>query len=157
MLEKYNLIWLEIDSYDPDALRHIKDSVATSITSCENLYGTLQYRPYFEKHAMDIASIDVIWNGFLGSKKIADMADLYEMNVCPHNYNGHLSTFISMHLCALVPNLRIAEIDVDDVPWREELFTNLPVVENGVFHIPKNPGWGTDLNEKALEKYKWPK
>jgi L-alanine-DL-glutamate epimerase-like enolase superfamily enzyme len=104
---------------------------------------------------MDIASIDVIWNGFTESKKIADMADLYEMNICPHNYNGHLSTFISMQLCSVVPNLRFAEIDVDDVPWRDELFTNLPSIENGSFILSKEAGWGTDLNEKALERYKW--
>ncbi len=157
MLEQYNLMWLEIDSYNPDALRQIKDSVLTPITSCENLYGLRQYRPYFEKHAMDITSIDVIWNGFSESKKIADMADLYEMNVCPHNYNGHLSTFISMHLCALVPNLRLAEIDVDDVPWRDELFTHSPIIQDGYLKLPTQPGWGTELNESALEKYKWQK
>jgi L-alanine-DL-glutamate epimerase-like enolase superfamily enzyme len=106
---------------------------------------------------MDTASIDVIWNGFGGSKKIADMAELYEMNVCPHNYNGHLSTFISMQFCALVSNVRMAEIDVDDVPWRDELFTNQPEVENGYLKIPTAPGWGTDVNEKVLREHKWPK
>jgi galactonate dehydratase len=155
VLEKYNLMWLEIDSYNPEALKHIRNSVLTPITSCENLYGLRQYRPYFEKHATDIVSIDVIWNGFSESKKIADMADLYELNICPHNYNGHLSTFISMQLCSLVPNLRLAEIDVDDVPWRDELFTKIPVIENGNFKVPTDPGWGTELNETALEKYKW--
>ena len=157
MLEKYDLMWLEIDSYNPDALRQIKDSIKTPITSCENLYGLYQYRPYFEKLAMDIASIDVIWNGFSESKKIADMANLYEMNICPHNYNGHLSTFISMHLCSIVPNLRLSEIDVDDVPWRDELFTNLPIIKDGCFKLSKESGWGTELNEDALEKYKWQK
>lgn len=157
LLEQYRLLWLEIDSYDPEALRQIKDSVNTPITSCENLYGTRQYRPYFLSHAVDTASIDVIWNGFSGSKKIADMADLFEMNICPHNYNGHLSTFISMQLCALVPNVRIAEIDVDDVPWREELFTRQPEIEGGRLRITRDPGWGTDVNEKALARYRWPK
>ena len=157
MLEKYDLMWLEIDSYNPDALRQIKDSIKTPITSCENLYGLRQYRPYFEKLAMDIVSIDVIWNGFSESKKIADMANLYEMNICPHNYNGHLSTFISMHLCSIVPNLRLSEIDVDDVPWRDELFTKLPIIEDGCFKLSKESGWGTELNEDALERYKWQK
>ena len=157
MLEKYNLLWLEIDSYDPDALRMIKDAVRTPISSCENLYGVRQYRPFFEKHAMDIASIDIIWNGFIRSKQIADMAEVYEMNVTPHNYNGHLSTFISAQLCALVPNLRIAEYDVDDVPWREELFTSLPVVKNGALEIPTAPGWGTEVNEDVVQAHPWPK
>ncbi len=157
MLEQYDLSWLEIDSYDPDALRQIKDSIHIPITSCENLYGVRQYRPFFVKHAMDTAAIDVIWNGFTESKRIADMAELYEMNICPHNYNGHLSTLISMHLCAVVPNLRIAEIDVDDVPWRDEMFTALPMVENGLFKLSSAPGWGTDVNEEMLVKHKWPK
>lgn len=157
MLEKYDLSWLEIDSYDPDALRQIKDSIHIPITSCENLYGVRQYRPFFVKHAMDTAAIDVIWNGFTESKRIAEMAELYEMNICPHNYNGHLSTLISMHLCAVVPNLRIAEVDVDDVPWRDELFTALPAVEHGMFKLSAAPGWGADVNEEMLAKYKWPR
>lgn len=157
LLEQYDLAWLEIDTYDADALRQIKDSIRIPITSCENLYGVRQYQPYFARHAMDTAAIDVIWNGFSESKRIAEMADLHEMNICPHNYNGHLSTLISMHLCAIVPNLRIAEVDVDDVPWRDELFTALPMIEDGEFKLTTAPGWGADINEKALEKHKWPK
>lgn len=155
LLEKYDLSWLEIDTHNPDSLRQIKNSFNTPIVSCENLYGTRQYKPFFERLAMDTVAIDVIWNGFSESKRIAEMAELYEMNICPHNYNGHLSTFISMHLCAIVPNLRIAEIDVEDIPWRDELFTSIPVIKDGKFIMPKVPGWGADLNEKALVKYKW--
>lgn len=157
MLEQYDLSWVEIDSYDPDALAQIKDSINIPITSCENLYGVRQYRPFFAKHAMDTIAIDVIWNGFSESKRIAEMAELYEMNICPHNYNGHLSTMISMHLCAVVPNLRIAEVDVDDVPWRDELFTTQPEIVNGVFKLSDTPGWGLNIDEKVISKYKWPK
>jgi galactonate dehydratase len=157
MLEQYDLSWLEIDSYDPDSLRQIKDSIHIPITSCENLYGARQYRPFFLQHAMDTAAIDVIWNGFTESKRIAEMAELFEMNICPHNYNGHLSTLISMHLCAVVPNLRIAEIDVDDVPWRDELFTALPLVDNGALKLSSAPGWGVDVNEEALARHRWPR
>ena len=156
-LQDYNLMWLEIDSYNAKSLRTIKDSINIPITSCENLYGPAQYNDYFRNHAMDIASIDVIWNGFTDSKIIADIANIHEMNICPHNYNGHLSTFISMHLCSIVPNLRMAEIDVDDVPWRDELFTDAPNIENGYMIMSSKPGWGCDLNESALKKYCWKK
>jgi L-alanine-DL-glutamate epimerase-like enolase superfamily enzyme len=156
-LQDYNLMWLEIDSYSAKSLRTIKDSINIPITSCENLYGPIQYNEYFQNYAMDIASIDVIWNGFTDSKIIADIANVHEMNICPHNYNGHLSTFISMHLCSVVPNLRMAEIDVDDVPWRDELFTDSPEIENGYMIMSSKPGWGCDLNESALSKYCWEK
>lgn len=157
MLEKFNLLWLEIDSYVPRALKQIKESMRTPICSGENLYGARQFQPYFENHSMDIASIDIIWNGFSESKRIADMAELHEMNIAPHNYNGHLSTFISAQFCALVPNLRFFEYDVDDVPWREELFTELPKIENGEMLVPVKPGWGTEVNEKILREHPWPK
>lgn len=156
MLEQYDLLWLEIDSYDPQALRQIKDSIDIPIASCENLYGLRQYRPYFEMHSMDIASIDVIWNGFNQSRKIADTAEVYEVNVTPHNYNGHLSTLISAQLCASIPNLRLMEVDVDDVPWRDELFTNVPAVRDGVLTVSKQPGWGADVVEEVLREHPWP-
>lgn len=157
LLEQYDLAWLEIDTYDAAALRQIKDAIRIPVTSCENLYGARQYLPYFEAHAMDTASIDVIWNGMQESRRIAGLAEIHEMNVCPHNYNGHLSTMISMHLCAVVPNLRIAEVDVDDVPWRDELFTHAPTIKNGNLTLSTAPGWGTDVNEKVLAAHKWPK
>lgn len=156
-LEKYNLAWLEIDSFSADALQQIKQSINIPITSCENLLGLREFIPFFMKRSMDNVAIDVIWNGFSESKKIADLANVYEMNIAPHNYNGYLSTFISLQFCSIVPNLKIAEVDVDDVPWRDELFTNIPKIENGFFLLNSNAGWGTDLNEDALEKYRWPK
>ena len=70
---------------------------------------------------MDVASVDVIWNGFHQAKKIADLAETFEVNCAPHNYYSHLATFISAQWCAAIPNVRILEVDVDDVPWREEL------------------------------------
>ena len=41
---------------------------------------------------MDVAIIDVPWNGVGESLKIAAMADTYEVNVAPHNFYGHLAT-----------------------------------------------------------------
>ena len=104
---------------------------------------------------MDIASIDVIWNGLKESIMIANMAEINGMNVTCHNFNGHLSTFISMHFCSIINNLKIAEIDVDDVPWRDELFSSKPTIKNGEFEFNTEPGWGCNLNESALQKYKW--
>ena len=49
---------------------------------------------------MDIVSVDVVWNGFQESVRSANAAELNEMNVTAHNFNGVLSTFISMHFCS---------------------------------------------------------
>ena len=50
-------------------------------------------------------------------------------------------------------NVRISESDPVQAPWREELFTVLPEVNNGMMKIPTGPGWGTELREDMAKKY----
>ena len=97
--------------------------------------------PYFENQSVDYAIIDVAWNGILESVKIAAMADAYEVNVAPHNFNGHLGSLISAHMCAVVPNFKVMEIDIDDVVWKDDIVTVPPVIENGDSYC-QGPGWG---------------
>jgi L-alanine-DL-glutamate epimerase-like enolase superfamily enzyme len=102
---------------------------------------------------MDVAIIDVPWNGFAESLKIAQMADAFELNIAPHNFYGNLSTMMSAHLAAVVPNLRIMEIDPDVVPWQDDLFTVKPVIKDGHMLLPEGPGWGTEVNEAAVRAH----
>jgi galactonate dehydratase len=39
------------------------------------------------------------------------------------------------------------------VPWRDELVTHVPVIENGELVLADRPGWGTEVNEKAVRKH----
>ena len=155
VLEPFNLLWLEIDMYNPQAIRQIKDSTSTKICTGENLYYLRDFMPYFECRAADVFMIDIPWNGFSQSKKVGDLADVYQLNISPHNYYSHLASFISASLCAVLPNVRIMEIDIDDVPWREDLVTNAPEIINGAMKVPAGPGWGTNLNEEALRAHPW--
>lgn len=155
VLEPYNLQWLELDRYDPDALLQIKQSTATKICSGENLFYMQGYLPYFERHAADVFMIDVPWNGFAQAKKIGDLADVFQLNVAPHNYYSHLSTFMSASLSAVLPNVRIMEIDIDDVPWKNELATAVPEISSGYMTIPRGPGWGADINEAVARAHPW--
>ncbi|MHB1131922.1 MAG: mandelate racemase/muconate lactonizing enzyme family protein, partial [Chloroflexota bacterium] len=134
-IEPFKPMWLEIDTYDAQALREIKDSTSVPICSGENLFTPQGYRPFFDRYAMDVAMIDVPWNGFTTSKKIADLADAYQLNVAPHNYYSHLSTLMSAHLCAVCSNIRILEIDVDDVPWKNDLLTEPVEIKDGFLTV----------------------
>lgn len=156
-LEPFDLQWLEYDNWDPEALLQIKESTTTRICSGESLVTSRQYRPFLEKHAMDVAMIDVPWNGFAPSRRVADLAEIYEINVAPHNYYSHLATLHSAHLCATIPNVRIMESDVDDVPWKDDLITARLDIQNGHLAIPTAPGWGAEVNEEVLRAHPWPK
>jgi len=151
--EPYNLAWLEIDTYDPEGLRLIRDRAPMPIASCESLFGRRQFRPFLENRSIDVAIIDVPWNGLMESLKIATMAEAYEINCAPHNFYGHMSTLMSAHLCAVMPNFSVMEIDVDDVPWKDDLVTHPPVIQNGELVVPTRPGWGADINEEAIRAH----
>lgn len=155
ILEPYDLLWLEIDLYNPEAIRQIKDSTTTKICTGENLYYMREYLPYFEERSADVFMIDVPWNGFAQSKKIGDLADVFQFNVAPHNYYSHLATFMSASLCAVLPNVRIMEVDIDDVPWKDDLTTHVPEIVDGYMKVPTAPGWGTELNEEVVKAHLW--
>jgi len=147
------LTWLELDIHDPKSIAMIRRDAPCPIASGETLLERRDFRPYLEAYAFDTAIVDVIWNGFAESLKIASMADVYEVNVAPHNFYGHLASAISAHFCAAVPNFRIMEIDIDGVPWRDEIVDNPPVFENGDYILPKGPGWGVEPNEAAMRRH----
>jgi L-alanine-DL-glutamate epimerase-like enolase superfamily enzyme len=84
------------------------------------------------------------------------MAEVYEINVAPHNYYSHLATMISANLCAVTPNVRIMEIDIDDVPWKDTLVTVQPEIHDGYLTVPTGPGWGAEIDERVLAAHPWP-
>ena len=152
-LEDFDLFWVEIDTEHPEALADVRAMSPHTIASCESLLTLPAFLPYFRLRAMDVAIIDAVWNGVWQSMKIASTAAAHQVNVAPHNYYGHLSTMMSAHMSAAVPNLRIMETDIDRVPRDAELFTVAPELRDSHLHLPDTPGWGTEPVEDALAKY----
>jgi L-alanine-DL-glutamate epimerase-like enolase superfamily enzyme len=135
---------------EPRALADIRSCEEMTVASGESLFGRRQYLPFLAERAMDVAIVDVVWNGLLESLAVASLAAAHEVAVAPHNFYGHLSSLISAHFCLLVENFRIMEVDVDDVPWKDDLVTAAPAVVGGRFVLPDGPGWGADVDEDAL-------
>ncbi len=152
-LEPYNMMWLETETLDPQALQIIRRSTSTTICTGESLFGTHGYKPYLELHAQDIIMPDLAWNGITMGKKIADMAHTYDTLVAPHNCHSPLNTLISAAVCATVPNFFIQEFDVDDAPWRDEIMSHPFVIKHGHLQLSDRPGLGSDLIESELLKH----
>lgn len=151
-LEPYNLMWLEVETFDPAALRLIRESTKTTICTGESLFGTQGFRPYLERHAQDIIMPDLAWNGITMGKKIADMAHTYDTLCAFHNCHSPITTLISASVAATIPNFFILEIDEDDPPWRDDLMTHPFAITNGHLQLSQRPGLGSDLIEEQLLK-----
>ncbi len=148
-----DMFWVEIDSFNPQALAYIRRQSPHPVSSCETLLGLGEFLPYFREQAMDVAIVDTPWNGVWQSMKIAAAAAAHEVNVAPHNFYGHLCTMMNAHFSAAVPNLRIMETDIDRIAWDHELFTHVPEFVDGHLVLPDRPGWGTEPNEEALRAH----
>ena len=148
-----DMFWIEIDSYNANALAYIRQQSPHPISSCETLLGLRDFLPYFNAQSMDVAIVDAVWNGVWQSMKIANAAEAFEVNVAPHNFYGHLCSFMNVHFSAAVPNLRIMEIDVDRLAWDDELFSHTPEFVDGHIVVSDRPGWGCDPVEEALEAH----
>lgn len=152
-LADFDMFWIEIDSFNPEALGYIRRQSPHPISSCETLLGLGEFLPYFREQAMDVAIVDTPWNGVWQSMKIAAAAEAHEVNVAPHNFYGHLCTMINAHFAAAVPNLRIMETDIDRLAWDDELVTHAPEYADGHLVVPDRPGWGTEPVEEAIRAH----
>ncbi len=148
-----DIFWVEIDSYNPEALGLIRRQSPHPVSSCETLLGLREFLPYFREQAMDVAIVDTPWNGVWQSMKIAAAAEAHEVNVAPHNFYGHLCTMMNAHFAAAVPNLRIMETDIDRIAWDHELFSHVPEIVDGHLIMPDRPGWGIEPNEEAIRAH----
>ncbi len=143
-LHDLDIFWVEIDTQHASALATIRRQSPFTISGCESLTGLVEFLPYFQQEALDVAIIDAMWIGIWQSLKIASAADAYQVNVAPHNYYGHLATLMAGHFCAVVPNLKIMETDIDRVPDDKHVFSDEPLYKDGYLHLPDTPGWGIE-------------
>ena len=152
-VEPFDLMWLEMDMYEPEALAAIRQSTTTPIASLETILGRRALKPYLEAHCADVAIIDPQYNGVPEAcawpRCATPTRSTWRRTISP----ARSAAIICAHFAAVIPNLRISEYDVDEVPWKPKLLTHPPVIENGEFVLPTGPGWGTDVNEDELRAH----
>ncbi|MCY3884475.1 MAG: mandelate racemase/muconate lactonizing enzyme family protein [Gammaproteobacteria bacterium] len=143
-LSDLDIFWVEIDTQSASALATVRNQSPFTVSGCESLTGLVEYLPYFQQEALDVAIIDLPWIGTWQSLKIAAAADAFQVNVAPHNYYGHLATLMAGHFSMVVPNFKIMETDIDRVPDDKLVYTAEPRYIDGYLNVPDTPGWGVE-------------
>jgi len=137
-----------------DALADVRAKSRISIAAGERLYHRCQFRKLFERRAADVVQPDVSHAGGLGEcKKIAAMAEAYQLPFAPHNPSGPVANAATLQLAACTPNFYLFETMATDIPWRKDLTTERLVFKDGHFEIPDRPGLGLELIEEAFADY----
>ncbi|MBK5722905.1 mandelate racemase/muconate lactonizing enzyme family protein [Dysgonomonas sp. Marseille-P4677] len=159
-LSKLDIAWYE-EPAGPESsgtLRAMRERIPSNVSICvgERHYTRFGIRSLLEKHVCDVIMPDITrCGGPSEMKKMATMAEAYNVLIAPHNPNGPLSTLASAHVCASIPNFFRQEFMFNDVLWRDNIIDNpiADMVYDGHLHLSEKPGLGVDLIEAEMEAH----
>jgi len=161
-LEEYDPMFIEepvlCDNYED--FRDIADCCAIPIATGERLFTRWDFKRLFEQGAVDIIQPDLSHAGGITEvRKIAAMAESYDVAIAPHCPLGPIALMACLQLDAVAHNAVIQEQSIgihynkggevlDYMLNKEDL-----TYRDGWVELPKRPGLGIEVNkEKVLEE-----
>ena len=168
-VEPLGLLFIEepLLSENLEGLEQIASSTSTPIALGERLYSRWDFKPVFESGFVDIIQPDLSHaGGLLECRKIAAMAEAYDIAVAPHCPLGPLALASCLQLAACTPNVAIQEMSLGihyNVGHDLLSFVTDPEVltpVEGHLPIPRKPGLGVTIDEAAVrevhkDRHRW--
>jgi galactonate dehydratase len=168
-LEPLGLLFIEepLLSENPEGLAQFAQLVSTPIALGERLHSRWDFKPFFEAGAVDIVQPDLSHcGGILEARRIAAMAEAYDVAVAPHCPLGPLALAACLQLSATAPNVALQEMSLGiHYNVGGDLYTfckdpaPLTAVE-GWLPVPQGSGLGIDIDEAAVreadkDRHRW--
>ncbi len=160
-LESLGLLFIEepLLSENHEGIAQIAQLVSTPIALGERLYSRWDFKPLFEARCVDIIQPDLSHAGGLSEcRRIAAMAEAYDVAVAPHCPLGPLALAACLQLAACAPNVALQEMSLgihynvgaDLYSYCDDRSPLTPV--EGYLPIPLGPGLGIEINEDAVRE-----
>jgi L-alanine-DL-glutamate epimerase-like enolase superfamily enzyme len=155
MAEKYNIFFFEeAVTPSPKIAKIVRDRLNLPQAMGERIYSRWQFLPYFENDAIQIAQPDIgNCGGITETKKICDMAHIYDVGIQIHVCSSPLLIDAALHLEAAIPNFQIHEHHIVNENNRNHemaLCTNLPV--DGYIRPSELPGIGNEIHPRVFRE-----
>lgn len=159
-LEEYHPMFIEepVLPENEEYFAQISNEVSTPIATGERLYTRWGFKNIFKEGAVDIIQPDIsLCGGLLEERKIAAMAEAYDMAVAPHAPYGPVALAATFQVDACTPNVFIQEqslgihynqgFDLLDFVKNKEIFQ----YKDSFVDIPKGPGLGIEMDEDKIK------
>jgi galactonate dehydratase len=160
-LEPYKLMFIEepVLSENREALREIAALSSAPIALGERLYSRWDFKSVLQEAVVDIIQPDLSHaGGITECRKIATMAEAYDVAVAPHCPLGPIALAACLQLDAVSYNAFIqeqslgihynGENDLMDYALNKDVFR----YADGMVAIPDGPGLGVDVNEEYVRE-----
>ncbi|MCI1952080.1 MAG: mandelate racemase/muconate lactonizing enzyme family protein [Clostridiales bacterium] len=157
-LEPYRIMYFEEPTMpcNPMLFKHIKERSGLPLATGERSYTRWGFRQFFEDRTLDVIQPDLCnTGGITETKKICDMAQVYDIGVQIHVCGGPIATAAALQVEATIPNFVIHEEHNANLLTK---FKNAGkyyyAPKNGFYEIPELPGIGQEMSEEYMSKAK---
>jgi len=169
LLEPLGLLFIEepLLSENPEGIVQLSQLVSTPIALGERLYSRWDFKPFLASGAVDIIQPDLSHAGGISEcRRIAAMAEVFDVAVAPHCPLGPLALASCLQLAACTPNVVLQEISLGihyNVGHDLLSFVKNPGVlspVDGFLTMPEGPGLGVEIDEAGVrraheERHRW--
>lgn len=151
----YGIGWLEepLEQDDIDGYVWLRDRSPVLIAAGEGECGRAAFRPWIDRHALDIYQVDLARNGFTEAAYIRQRVEEIGARVCNHCYKTPISVAACLHWISTSKSAFIFEDCVEDSPLRHELTHESLQAIDGRIAVPDGPGLGITLNERFVVRF----
>jgi len=153
-LAEFDTYWHE-DPIRMDSLELLKQYAPHSkapICGSEILAGRWSFKDLLQTGVAGIVMFDLAWCGGISeARRIAALADAWQLPVAPHDCVGPVVFMASCHFSTWCPNALVQEsVRAFYTGWYNELVTRVPQPETrgemrGMIAAPEGPGLGCEL------------
>ena len=167
-IQAYDILFLEEPAVpgNIEVFKRLKQQIKIPLATGERDRTIWEMIAYLQNGCIDVLQPDVAHTGGITQmKKIATLAEAYQVPLAPHCTTSPLGAAASLHVAASIPLLLIHETAPGVLQWGEQ-FARKPwtVDKDGFASIPRGPGLGVEIDEKALAKvgaepaqrFRWP-
>ncbi len=155
LVDKYHCYCYEepVTLQNTDFQRLVRERVKTPIGSGERIYTRYGFQNFLRDHSIQLIQPDACnCGGITETKKICDLASVYDARAQVHCAGSPISTAAALQLSAAITNFGIYEHHFRSTqPAITVLgkYDYQPV--NGKYYIPDLPGLGQELSDFAME------
>jgi L-alanine-DL-glutamate epimerase-like enolase superfamily enzyme len=148
-LAEFDTYWHE-DPIRMDSLELLRQYAAHSkapICGSETLAGRWGFKDLLQTGVAGIVMFDLAWCGGISeARRIAALADAWQLPVAPHDCVGPVVFMASCHFSTWCPNALVQEsVRAFYTGWYNELVTRVPRPVQGMIAAPEGPGLGCEL------------
>ena len=151
-------MWLEdpMPPFYSEAWTRLTQESPVPILTGENLYLNRGFMPFILNSGCHMVQPDIPKaGGLLQAKKIADLAELFEMPVCGHIASTPVGAIASAHCAASIRDFRAQEFSpgrLTPQEWENFVHYEGGVIRGGKYRILDKPGLGVEINEDFTRK-----